>query len=139
MDKIDLGFAVNVEAPERCIILHPTNGEPIYDKDGQPMFVALFSHDSPRARDYNRETLNRRLARRNKSNLSAEELEAETVGLLVALVADWHLVNVTTREPITMPCNPANARTLFNEPALQWLREQVSEFVQERRNFLPKP
>lgn len=127
-------LALPVEQPARMIIHHPVTQKPLCDEAGKQAFIDVWSADSETRRKFERASANRRLARRARAKITAEEIEAEQVALLVALTAGWHLVDLNGRA-IEEPFTPDNARELYAEPAMAWLREQVDEFASDRANF----
>jgi hypothetical protein len=64
---------------------------------------------------------------------SPEELEADAIELLVAATIGWKNVELDGT-PLTFTKD--NARLLYRR--FRWIREQVDQAIQDRRNFLPK-
>lgn len=129
-------LALEVEKPTCMNIMHPVSRQPLRDKDGKTAYINLYSGDSEIARRHQRSVQRRRLNMvRGRSKLTPEELEAEAVEFLAAVTApDWYLVDFDGNV-IDVPFSPENARELYKEPALLWLREQVDEWVADRGNF----
>jgi hypothetical protein len=130
------GLGVPVEKPARMYIMHPVTNEPVVDKSNAPAYVDVYSADSDRARACNRKVTQKRLDMRGRNAVSAVALENDGYGLLAELTAGWHLVDINTGEPIDVPCTTQNARELYSEPEMSWLREQVDVFAGARGNFL---
>jgi len=130
------GLELAVDKPQRLIVLHPQNRQPIRDRDGNEAFIELHSADSPIARRHQREIQRRRLNMRGRGKITPEELEAEATDLLVALTVSWRLI-APDGSPIDLPFSPENARKLYEAPSVAWLREQVDEFAADRGNFMP--
>lgn len=128
------GMALEVDKPERMTIVHPGTRQPLRDEKGNEAFIDLHSGDSDVARKHGRAVANRRLGMRGRVKLTAQELEADAAELLSALTAGWLLLDLTG-QPIEVEFSRENARELFTEPGLAWLREQVDEFVADRGNF----
>lgn len=128
------GLEIETEKPQRMVLLHPTSRQPLRDRDGKEAFIDLFSADSEQARRHNRAVQRRRLAMRNRVKITPEELEGEAIDLLSSLTTDWHLVTLAG-EHIDIPFSLENARELYSEPKLAWIREQVDEFAADRGNF----
>lgn len=128
------GLEIEVERPQRMVLVHPTTRQPLRDQDGQPAYIDVYSSDSSIARAHNRAVQQRRLNTRGRGRLSTEQLEAEAIDLLAALTAGWRLVKLSG-EPLDVPFTPENARELYAAPSLAWIREQVDEFAVERANF----
>lgn len=130
-------LALEVEQPSRMIIVHPVNRQPLRDTEGKEAFIDVYSGDSEVARKHQRAMAKRRLAvRGNRGRQSIEELEAESTALLAALTAGWYLLGLNG-EPLGVLFTPDNARELYADPAVSWLREQVDEYAGDRANFSP--
>jgi hypothetical protein len=130
------GLGVPVDKPSRMTIMHPVTGEPVLDKDKKPAWIEVYSADSDRAKAYNRKTTQRRLDMRGRNVVSAVALENDGNGLLAELTVGWHLVDLASSEIIDVPFSTQNARELYSEPEMTWLREQVDTFAGARGNFL---
>ena len=103
---------------------HPVTGEPLEVK------IKLAGVDS----DYYKKELRRQQNKRFKKGfrkMNAEELESETIGLLVACTLDWEGVEL---EGQALECNPENARKIYKR--FPWIKEQVDNFINDRANFL---
>lgn len=128
------GMALPVDKPARMTIVHPINRQPLRDKDGNEAYIELYSGDSDAARKHERSVARRRLAMRGRLKLTPEEIEAEGVELLSAITAGWRLAALDG-SPLDVPFTPDNARELYSDNAMSWLREQVNEFTADRGNF----
>lgn len=143
MGKFD-ALALEVDKPSRMTIIDPVSGQPLKTKPKTPgespqeAFIEVYSGDSKIAREHYRQTGQKRLdamARRRKRIAgSIEEIEASDLDLLVKLTAGWFLV-APDGEPVDVPFTAENARELYAEPGMAWLRDQVDEFAGERANF----
>ena len=103
---------------------HPVTGEPLDVK------IKLAGVDS----DYYKKELRKQQNKKFKKGfrkLSAEELEADTIELLVACTLDWEGVEL---EGQALECNPENVRKIYKR--FPWIREQVDNFINDRANFL---
>lgn len=134
MSKFD-ALAIEVEKPSRMPIKHPNTNMPLRDKDGNEAYIELYSSDSDIARKMQRTITNSRLQMRNRNKLTADRLESEATELLAALTVGWHLVNWRTGEKIDVEFSRSNAEELYSGPGMQWIREQVDEFVADRSVF----
>ncbi len=76
----------------------------------------------------------RRLAQRGRLKLTPDEIERETVELLASLTAGWKLI-APDGSAIDEPFSHENAKELYGNPAVAWIREQVNEFAADRENF----
>ena len=103
---------------------HPVTGEPLEVK------IKLAGIDS----DYYKKELRRQQNKRFKKGfrkMNAEELESETIELLVACTLDWDGVEL---EGQALECNPENVRKVYKQ--FPWIKEQVDNFINDRANFL---
>lgn len=130
------GLGVPVDKPSRMFITHPVTNEPLVDSSGNPAYIDVYSADSNRARAYNRNVTQKRLDMRGRNAVSAVALENDSFGLLAELTAGWLLVDLNTAAPIDVPFTLQNARELYGDPEMSWLREQVDIFASARANFL---
>lgn len=130
------GLALEVDKPQRMVIMHPTLSRPLVDKDGNEAYIDLYSADSPRAQQHNRELARRRLNQRVRVKQTPEEIEANNTDLYVALTAGWRLLSIDG-SPLDLPFTPENARKLYDAPSVRWLRDQVDDFAADRGNFAP--
>lgn len=128
-------LALDTDKPTKMTLNHPKTNSPLVDAQGQMAFILLYGMDSEAAQKAKKDATTRNLRRRNRSTLTADELEANNVEFLVALTAGWHLVN-PAGEAVDHPFSAANARQLYANPKMSWIREQVDEFVGDRGNFL---
>lgn len=128
------GLELAVDQPARMTIVHPHTRQPLRDAEGYEAYIELHSMDSGAARKHRRAVTQRRLALRGGGTATPEEIEAEGDELLAALTAGWKLVGLDG-SPIDVPFSEQNARELYHEPSLAWLREQVDQFVVVRANF----
>jgi hypothetical protein len=128
------GLSLEVETPYRLILVHPVTRQPICDTAGNPAYIDHYSADSEIARKHQRSVQRRRLAMRGRMKITPEELESEAVEILAALTVGWHLVDFKG-EVIDTPFTSENARELYSDPTVAWLREQIDESTADRANF----
>lgn len=127
-------MSLPTEKPERMTILHPTTRQPLRTKDGAEAYIDIYSADSEIKRKHDRAVTQRRLSVRGRMKLTVAELEAEGLELLALLTAGWRLVSLAG-ELIDVPLTVENARELYADAGMSWLREQVDEFASDRANF----
>jgi hypothetical protein len=130
------GMALEVEKPQRMVLMHPVTNQPLRDEAGREACIDLYSADSQAALRHNRAVQRRHLNARGRVKLTPEELEANRVEFLAALTVGWHLVDLAGKH-VAVDCNTENARDLYSNPALSWVRDQVDEFTGDRGNFSP--
>lgn len=126
------------DAPEgaEMIVLEPGRNVPLGHDEGQPPAkIRLLGVDSDAYQKATRANLNKRLAaargNRTAGRISAEEMEAEQLEVLVACTIAWENIE---DGPEHLDCTPANARRVYAK--FPWLREQATQFVEDRTNFL---
>ena len=128
------GLELEVDAPFRMTLVHPFTRQPMRDQEGNPAYIDHYSSDSEIARKHQRAVQRRRLNMRGRMKITPEELEAEAIEILAALTAGWHLVDLKGNL-IDLPFSQDNARELYSNPAVGWLREQIDESTADRANF----
>ena len=102
----------------------------IYDHAGAPtgIFITVYSSESDVALSCKRKALDRRIARMQrrggKSNLRAEELEAEAMELRVACTKDWRDLKW---KGVILECNDENKRMIYSR--VSRIRDQVDEAI----------
>ena len=72
------------------------------------------------------------LQRQKKKGLAVAELERQSTEVYVACTVDWEGVVDTSGKPLE--CTSDNIRTTYKD--YPWVLEQVTEFVEDRANFL---
>lgn len=132
------------EASEKGVsveILDPTNNLPF-----KPFVrITVCGADSETFKKIHRKQINRRLEmsqnqqnHRKKTIITAAELEAEALDLLVGCTKAWRTgerAEIEFAEGEWLPCTPENVRRVYEE--LPWLREQIDQEIGDRSNFLP--
>lgn len=108
-------------------IKHPISREPL------GIFVTIASKDSEVFQSAQRRRLTKRLddARNGKENPTPEEIESESMDLLVDCVVNWRNITYKGEE---LPHSRENTRLVLTE--LKWFREQVDTAIAERGNFI---
>ncbi len=132
------GLALEVDKPGRMTIMHPVTNAPLRDNAGKEAWIDIYSSDSAAARKHRMSVQRKRLGqvgqRRGKVTLTPEEIEADSIDLLVALTAGWHLLDLDGK-PLQVQFNAENARELYSNSGMSWLVEQIDAFASERENF----
>jgi hypothetical protein len=128
------GLELSVEKPFRLVLVHPVTRQPLRDVAGNEAYIEHFSGDSEIARKHQRSVTRRRLAMRGRAKLTPEEIEAEAIELLAALSTGWNLLDLSGGK-IDVPFTQENARDLYGNAAVGWLREQLEESASDRGNF----
>lgn len=141
--------------PQKMVILHPSTGVPLKDKEGIESFLMLHSVDDPVADDVRREMFNKvRPQQQQRKGFRAgvtptmdldDAIEAQA-SLLAALTAGWYLVDPSGNPinesvknendaPTPYKFTQARAKEIYTAREMTWLREQADEFTSERTNF----
>lgn len=115
----------------------PVDGEIIIDEQSsKPVSLTLLGPDSKRYLSVSHDATNRRLEKRLRSNrakITAEEVEADQLELLVECTVGWNGIRVGADY---WDFSKDNARKLYRMQGLSWIRQQAQEFIDERSNFL---
>ena len=115
-------------------IVHPATGEVLLNDDGTPMTITVYGPYSSTYKSVSHAQQNKRLMKAQRTggklNLSAEEIEASSLDLLVKCTADWN---------ITLDDKPENfsqdkAREVYKE--YPWVRDQIDAVFGDTRAFL---
>ena len=125
LSALDMTEAANAGAA--VTLKHPVTG------DALPVTITLLGSDSDRWRAEVRRQLDDRMNRRLLTP-GAERLEAEAVERLAAVTVRWTGLHYHGE---ALACTRQNAARVYREQP--WIREQLLEFVEERRNFFPTP
>lgn len=138
-ERLDLGGLNTVGACNEGAYMqvrHPATGRTLMGDDGKPVVIRLLGADSDvyqRTRNRTQDKrLKQSLQRGRLTNLTSDMLAEDSLDLLVACTVGWSSNWVFHGE--TPECEPATIRRVYTE--MPWLREQVSEFIEDRANFL---
>lgn len=129
------GLAAPVDKPSRCFLSIPTIGRPaLVSRDGEPAWIDVLSLDSRAAAAQRRASAIARLEKR-AGRLTADDIEAEQVEMLVCLIAGWRLFSLAG-DAMDVPCDDAAKRELMTDQTFAWIRRQVEEHVGDLGNWL---
>lgn len=128
-------LAVNVSNAVKITILHPKTRQPLRDTAGNEAYIEVVSVDSPEVMAVQKAAINKRLKMRGRATVTADEMEAERAETLVAATKGWYLVSLDGT-PLNVALDTATARTVYTDPRFAWIREQVSEALDDRATFL---
>lgn len=132
LDALAFDVTATVDVP----ILHPKTGMPLRQNGtDREAYIRVVSLDSPEVEAVQKALINKRLQSRNRAKVTADELNAERAETLVAATKDWFLVDFQGNA-LDYPFNTANARAIYTDPRFSWIREQVSEALDNRATFL---
>lgn len=134
-DLDTLNVRAGADAGFELQLLGPANGEPT------PIFVRLLGRDSAAYQTKLREQQRRRTELLRRQGLKRlpdiEQMEADTIDLLVASTAGWRLERPVTLRGKPFPeFSPAAARELYADDGFSWIRDQVDAAIADRANFM---
>lgn len=138
MSLAALSPKATAEAGVEIEVLHPKTNLPLSPR----IYVTVCGADSDTCKKIQRKQLNRRLersqrSRNNKNSMTAEELETESLEVLVACTKSWRTGDRPEIEMAAgewLPCTPDNVRRVYDE--LPWMKEQLDQEIGDRSNFL---
>lgn len=105
-------------------IEHPVSGEPI------DMHLKMLGSDSETYKKTIRKQQDRHL-KKGLRQLKSEQVEADTIELIVSCTLDWRNVEENGQE---LDCTKENVRHVYK--TYDFVKEQAREFVEDRSNFL---
>lgn len=121
-------------------LLDPDGREMYFeDENGQKKYITitLKRGDSAEVQKFRNKILNARLrsvAHTGKMKFRDVELvQDEATDILVFCTVSWENVGLSGVE---LPCTPENARRLYDDASLSFIRKQVDEFITDDGNFL---
>ena len=132
MDLSSLNTAAADEGGVEFVPLHPATREPL------DMTIKLRSANCESVRRKARALLKRLQSNpefRKDGPIDPEFAEAQAIDRLITCTVSWSGV---VYNGAALDCAAENARRIYGDPGLRWLRDQVSAFVEDQTNFLPK-
>lgn len=115
-------------------IVHPATGEVLLNDDGTPMTITVYGPYSSTYKSVSHAQQNKRLMKAQRTggklNLSAEEIEASSLDLLVKCTADWNITLDDKPEDFSQD----KAREVYKE--YPWVRDQIDAVFGDTRAFL---
>lgn len=114
-------------------LFHPTENVALSNDDGTPMTVTVCGKYSRKYREIQQNQQNARLKRAErggKMKLSAAEIVADRLDLVVGCVESWH-IQLDGEYP---DCSPALVRSVFER--FPWMREQIEVEMEDSQAFL---
>lgn len=120
----------------RMELVHPDTRETLRGDDGQPCWLMLLGQESEPYTTAQRRQQNRRLEaahrRARAKPITAEELDADAMELLIACTIGWGGIEIGDG---VLEFTPLNVRRLYAD--FPWVREQAEAFIADRGHFLP--
>lgn len=108
-------------------ITHPQTGENL----GVKIRVMSVDSDEYRKEAMRLQNESMRYYRKNRGKTTAERIAQEALDLLVAVTVGWEGVEENGQP---LPFSKDNCRRVYTE--IPFIKEQVDEFVGDRRNFI---
>ncbi len=114
---------------------HPGTGQVLkQDGTGVPITINLTGRDAADYQQLAHKVQNKKLDKAGRSGrlkVTAEEIEDDELALLVLSTKGWAGITI---EGVAIEYSPEAAKQLYLR--FPWIREQASEFVADRSNFL---
>lgn len=133
MDLMNIG---TTKETTDVVLYNPVNSEILTNEDGSEMTITVCGPYSKKYKSISHAQQNRRLMKAQRTggklNLTAEEIEASALDLLVKCIESWN-ITVGGKQP---DCKEAKVRELFEQ--LPWVREQVDAALGDTQAFLDK-
>jgi len=133
MDLMNIGAT---KETSDVTLYNPINSEILVNDDKSEMTITVHGPYSKKYKSISHAQQNRRLMKAQRTggklNLTAEELEASALDLLVKCVEGWKI----TLGGATPKCTEAKVREVFD--TLPWVREQVDAALGDAQAFLDK-
>jgi len=115
-------------------LTHPATGETLLNDDGTAMTITVHGPYSSTYKSVSHNQQNKRLMKAQRTggklNLSAEEIEASSLDLLVKCTESWNISLGDEKEEFSQD----KARQVYLEHP--WVREQVDAVFGDTRAFL---
>lgn len=130
------GLTIPVDEPARLELLHPKTNTVIRDADGNPAWIDVLCMDSQAYRDHERRVSAKLTSTRRRGQAyNADESEADGVDMLASLTRGWNLIGLDGK-PIDFAYSPENAKALYRNRGLNWIKRQVSNHIGDIANFV---
>ena len=113
------------------------DGKQIFDKDGKPFFIDVYSEDSAVGRRFDKEQRENALANARNGIDQPTQLEIN-IAKCATLTAGWHLVDPESLEAIDEPCTVENAKELYSLPLTTWIWLQPWAAANNHVNFIKR-
>lgn len=133
MDLMNIG---TTKETTDIVLYNPVNSEILTNEDGSEMTITVHGPYSKKYKAISHAQQNRRLQKAQRTggklNLTAEEIEASAMDLLVKCVDKWNITINGEKPEVT----EAKVREVFE--TLPWVKEQVDAGMGDAQAFLGK-
>lgn len=133
-DLASLDLGSQADSGAKMEVVNPVTGQLVRDADGNTVWIQLLGKHSERADAAVRKITNRRMeaARLGRQKIDADDIESESVELLVACTVGWSFTSMGG-EPFEY--SETNARRLWSDRKYKPIREQADRFIGDLANF----
>lgn len=132
----------NVAVPFKVELIDPATDAVIRDKNGKASFIAVWSMDSAKSRDYDkskRKDLFLRAKASRTGSVPPDDALDQNIAKCAFLTDSWYLVDPVTLDGIDVPCTAENAVDLYSSPGAGWIFIQPWVEASSTANFLQRP
>jgi hypothetical protein len=132
----------NVSKPFNVELVDPATDQVIRDRNGKAAYIAVWSTDSARSREYDkskRKDLFLRAKASRTGSVAPDDPLDQNIAKCAALTEGWYLVDPVTLDQIDVPCTPENAVDLYSAPGAGWIFIQPWVEASSTANFLQRP
>jgi hypothetical protein len=118
-------------------IKHPSTFEPLVNKDGSEMTIALWAPHSKEYKSVMHDQTNIRLQKmqakggRKATGITAEEMEVDTLKMLAKTTKEWNITFGGVKPKLTVDAAKEVYREVF------WIKAQIEEALEESDVFTP--
>lgn len=127
------GLRINTDVTAKMLILHPITKKPVVDNAGIAAVIELLPFESSAGRALDRKHQDESI-KRNRPN-TRDENEAAFIEKLASITKNWYLVDLSSGEPMNVPCTADMAHTIYSEDSFLWLKAQVVIHSADLGNF----
>jgi len=107
-------------------VIHPTLG-------ATGIILNLLGPDSKQVRDKAKALVKLGLGKKELTTADIEQAELQSNEVLAAAIVGWTGIEDENGEEITY--TPAKALEFISDPGLSFMKEQIDQFIGERKNF----
>lgn len=128
-----------VKDTTEVLLYHPRTGSEIPGPQGKPLSVTIHGPYSAKYKSFMRKQQQARLQNvtrqnRNALNITAEELEAGAMDLIIACIESW---NMSFEGDKVLALTEENIREVFKQHP--WVRDQIDAAMGNAADFLEPP
>jgi len=131
---MDLSNIGKSKETSTVVLYDPRNSEILTNEDGTEMTITIHGPYSAKYKSISHAQQNRRLQKAQRTggklNLTAQEIEASALDLLVKCVTEWSI----TLDKTNPDCTEAKVKEVFTD--YPWIREQVDAGLGDVQAFL---